>query len=58
MEQNKAEIGKSEGRNYFRESVQELRAKDEPFTKQINFVFATLQTIESRAPNGRARLTI
>ncbi|KAF2873231.1 hypothetical protein BDV95DRAFT_491029 [Massariosphaeria phaeospora] len=41
-----------------RESSDELREKDELFTKQINFVFETLHTIESRVSAGKLQLTV
>ncbi|KAL9110349.1 MAG: hypothetical protein Q9227_005080 [Pyrenula ochraceoflavens] len=44
--------------HHCRESPDELREKDELFTQDINFVFATLKTIEERVSSGKLQLTI
>ncbi|KAH7393077.1 hypothetical protein BKA66DRAFT_457519 [Pyrenochaeta sp. MPI-SDFR-AT-0127] len=41
-----------------RESPQELQEKDAQFTKEIDFIFTTLRTIEDRSSIGKLQLTI
>lgn len=44
--------------NLCRESLQELQEKDELFTSQISFVFATIRSIEGLDSTANLRLTI
>ncbi|ORY17842.1 hypothetical protein BCR34DRAFT_464224, partial [Clohesyomyces aquaticus] len=57
---NKVEldVDGTEVSNQCRESFQELREKDEFFTKQILFLFTTLRTIEDQVSSGKLQLTI
>ncbi|KAF2183381.1 hypothetical protein K469DRAFT_668401 [Zopfia rhizophila CBS 207.26] len=57
-EQDEPDGGGSRKTHRCRESLQELREKDELFTKQINFVFTTLRTIENNVSSGKLQLTI
>ncbi|KAL9617419.1 MAG: hypothetical protein Q9160_007776 [Pyrenula sp. 1 TL-2023] len=64
-QQNEAEGDGDSTTHRCRESLQELREKDELFTKQINFVFRTMQAaenqvqpIENQVSAGKLQLTI